>query len=225
MWTRFDYVGQQVRDFVFKILSPPFCEYCRCFVTKRSLLCADCLQKITPLVAHELLISATHKVPVYAVGAYQEPLKSLVLAKNRAYRLASVYLAEQIYTQTAFSTLPCDYLIPIPLHWSRALRRGYNQSAVMAERLQQLQSTTTVANILKRVRATKYQSGLTKLERATNLTKAFVLKEIEPELYRDKNLILVDDVFTSGATLAAAARELYKLQPKSLAIVVACRAI
>ncbi len=212
-------------NFLLQILAPPFCEYCRQFLTERTILCANCLQKIKPVAVHDLKVTAKYKIPVYAAGAYQEPLKSLVLAKMRSYHLMSVFLGELLYVRTPFKNLPCDYLVPIPLHWSRVWRRGYNQSTVMATKLSQLRPGANVADILSRNRSTKYQSGLSKLARANNLQNAFDLKNIDPNLYRDKNLVLIDDVFTSGATLAAAVKTLLKLKPKSIAIVVACRAI
>lgn len=214
-----------IRKFLLQILSPPFCEYCRKFLDERTILCANCLQKIKSVAVHDLKVSVKYKIPVYAVGAYQEPLKSLVLAKMRSYRLVSIYLADLIYVRTPFRSLACDYLIPVPLHWSRTLSRGYNQSFVMATKLSQLRPELKVADILRRNRATKYQSGLSKFGRASNLQNAFDLKNIDQNLYRDKNLVLIDDVFTSGATLAAAVKTLLKLKPKSIAIVVACRAI
>lgn len=212
-------------NFLLKIISPPFCEVCRIFIDQRTILCTACIQKIKPVAVYDLVVTAKLKIPVYAIGAYQTPIKELVLAKTRSYRLMSLYLGEQIYLRTPFRNLPCDYLLPVPLHWSRIWRRGYNQSLVMANKLQQLRPEIAVADILKRVRATKYQASLSKLGRMQNLKNAFILKNIDHKIYQDKDLILIDDVFTSGATLAAAVKELAKLKPKSIAIVVCARAI
>jgi ComF family protein len=214
-----------IREFIFQVLSPSFCESCRCWLDQRTVLCASCVQKIVPVVTYDLILSAQSKISVYALGAYQDPLKCLILAKQRSDQLASVYLATQIYEKTVFRNLPCDFLIPIPLHWSRRLKRGYNQALVMAQQLQKLRSGVLLADVLKRQKVTKYQAGLSRLGRFDNLKNAFALKKINPDIYRDKHLILIDDVFTSGATLAAAAKELLKLRPKTIAIIVACRAI
>jgi ComF family protein len=215
-----------LKELFFAIISPPFCEYCRIFLAQRTILCVNCNAKISPVAVHDLKISSVYQVPVYAIGAYQEPLKSLVLAKNRSYRLMSSYLAQKIYEQTPFLNLPCDYLVPVPLHWSRIWRRGYNQSQVMCQRLQELRPNLQVADLLKRHRATKYQTNLSKSDRAKNLQDAFRLNpNIKPEIYFDKHLILIDDVFTSGATLINCIKILRALKPKSISVIVACRAI
>lgn len=219
------YLFKKIINFVLTLLSPPFCEYCRTFLEQRTILCQACFQKIKPVAVYDLKVTAKYKIPVYAIGAYQEPLKSLVLAKMRSYRLISEFLGELIYTRTPFQHFKADFIVPVPLHFTRVWRRGYNQSLVMAERLQQLQPTMMVADILKRTRATKYQSNLGKLARLQNLQRAFSLKNFDHKLYRDKHLILIDDVFTSGATLAAACQELLKLKPKSIVIIVCARAI
>lgn len=214
-----------IRDFILHMISPPFCEACHRFLDQRSILCEACIHQITPVTTYDLVLSPQLKIPVYALGAYQDPLKSLVLAKTKSYQLATIYLADQIYEKTVFRNLPCDFLIPVPLHWSRKLKRGYNQALLMAQQLQKRRGDVKIADILKRHKVTKYQAGLSKLERIVNLKNAFSLKKIDPAPYRDKHLILIDDVFTSGATLAAAAKELTNLQPKTIAIIVACRAI
>lgn len=209
-----------------KIISPPFCEECRCFLSERSLLCFECKQKIMPVMPAVFAVGTKYQLLVYAAGAYEAPLKGLVLAKNRSYNLAARYLAEQIYERTPFMQLPCDYLVPIPLHWTRELWRGYNQGVIIAKRLEQLHPQVQLANILERRRITAYQSGLSKSERATNLQSAFNLcSGLDFSLYQGKDLILIDDVATSGATLINAAKELAKLNPKSISALVACRTI
>lgn len=218
-------VLKSIYNLFLNFFSPPFCQACQHFLNERTILCKTCLQKIVPIVTHSIALNTKCKIPVYALGAYQDPLKSLILAKHRSFYLANIYLANAIYEKTVFRDLPCDFLIPIPLHWSRRLKRGYNQSLVMAQRLQQLRTNVLVADILKRKKFTKYQSGLDKDARIQNLKKAFGLKKINSENFRNKHLILIDDVFTTGATLMAAATELLKLQPKTLAIIVAARAI
>ena len=91
-------------------------------------------------------------------------------------------------------------LVPIPLGATRERSRGYNQSAVLAESLGRLLHVPVARDALLRRRETTTQTALTPEERRANLAGAFVAKGAPP-----RNPVLVDDVFTTGATLAEAA--------------------
>jgi competence protein ComFC len=97
-------------------------------------------------------------------------------------------------------------LVPIPLYRTKLRRRGYNQAMVLAEGLAK-QCGMQVVNCLERVRNTQTQVGMSQQERRENIKDAFALKHPLP---KHKQVLLVDDVVTSGATLAEAARVLKK---------------
>jgi competence protein ComFC len=98
--------------------------------------------------------------------------------------------------------------IPIPLHQSKYRKRGYNQSALLADGLAK-RFDFSVVECLKRVKHTKTQVGLSKEDRKENITDAFALKfEIADLAKQYKQVFLVDDVVTSGATLREAAKVL-----------------
>lgn len=94
-------------------------------------------------------------------------------------------------------------LVPIPLGATRQRSRGYNQSAVLAESLGRLLHLPVARDALRRRRETATQTALTPEERRANLTGAFVAEGETP-----RRPVLVDDVFTTGATLAEAAAAL-----------------
>ena len=95
-------------------------------------------------------------------------------------------------------------LIPIPLGPARLRARGYNQSAVLARALGKLVGAPVAEDVLARRRDTKTQTALTPEARAANLAGAFQARHTPPPLS-----VLVDDVFTTGATLAEAAAALF----------------
>ena len=103
---------------------------------------------------------------------------------------------------------PVDALVPVPLHWRRRWRRGYNQSALLAGELQRqcpaLGHTKVAAKLLSRRRATAPQSGMSAGARRKNLQGAFTVCRPCDNL----RLAVVDDVMTTGATAIAAARAL-----------------
>ncbi|MDD5729418.1 MAG: ComF family protein [Victivallales bacterium] len=93
-----------------------------------------------------------------------------------------------------------DLIIPVPLHWSRSLNRGYNQAQLFSEELSRL-SGIPCRKLLRRIRRTPQQARLDREQRRKNLLGAFALKKGED--LTGKTLLLTDDVFTTGSTLCA----------------------
>lgn len=95
-----------------------------------------------------------------------------------------------------------DFIIPVPLHRFRLLRRRYNQAAIMGYELSKETGITHAPLALRRIRATASQGHLKTDERAKNVRKAFALRDGYEEKMKDKNIILIDDVYTTGATVS-----------------------
>ena len=95
-----------------------------------------------------------------------------------------------------------DALIPIPLHESKMRQRGYNQSALLAEEIAKVTGIPVREDILFRPKKSKVQKSLGRTERQKNMKKAFQLHKNDVKL---KTVILVDDVYTTGSTIEAAA--------------------
>lgn len=100
-----------------------------------------------------------------------------------------------------------DILIPVPMHRTRFFFRRFNQASELARKLGRLKNVAYHPHILIRVKKTKPQVGLTHYERAHNLDNAF--KILKPEMIAGKNILLIDDVITTGATLNICAQTLY----------------
>lgn len=99
------------------------------------------------------------------------------------------------------SPLRAEIAVPVPLHRKRERGRGYNQSLLLAERL----GLTVRADLVRRIRPTDSQTGLTRLQRAVNVRKAFECPRPVAGA-----VLIVDDVMTTGATLNEVARALRK---------------
>lgn len=110
-----------------------------------------------------------------------------------------VYMGEKLKTAPLYKEV--DLIVPVPLHKSRYNKRGFNQSEKFAQGLAvSMQIPMDSANII-RTRYTETQTKKGKKERVKNVDGAFQLKN--EETYRGKNILLVDDVITTGATLGA----------------------
>ena len=112
--------------------------------------------------------------------------------------------------------------MPVPLHGSRLRSRRFNQAELIARSLS-IELEIPLVKALKRVLPTNRQATLSRKERLQNLRNAFQLR-IPVEKIADRNLILIDDVFTTGSTAQECARVLQKANPKTIAVFTIVRA-
>jgi ComF family protein len=113
-------------------------------------------------------------------------------------------------------------LVPLPLHPSRLVERGFNQSREIARIVARNLDLRLDERALRRVRATAPQVGLARLERASNLGGAFAA---DAGIVAGRTIILVDDVVTTGSTAAEAARTLLAADAQSVQVWAAARAL
>lgn len=137
---------------------------------------------------------------------YAPPISTLI--KKAKYERAIYvidYFAEQLsltYLQNYFNA---DYLVFIPMTERAIKKRGYNQSKILAEKLSLL-INVPVLDCIKKTKETERQATLGRLERLKNLDGAF--KVVDKKSIKDKNLLIIDDVSTTGATAEVLAKRL-----------------
>ena len=123
-----------------------------------------------------------------------------------AGRFLSRLLADDLAASSWYAGV--DLVVPVPLHWVRRLSRGYNQAAVIASVLGGRLGALVRPHLLVRSRRTASQTRLTPEERAANVRTAFRLRRGARLPAEVRHILLVDDVFTTGATLYACYRAL-----------------
>lgn len=205
-----------------KILSPPFCYYCREFLDDYSIFCVACTKNIKPIISTKLAVEKNYSIIVHAISDYKEPLKSLILAKNYSDYSASINIANLIYKHTNIKNLEFDYFVPVPLHWTRYAWRGFNQAEVIAKHLSKL-TNKPIAFCITRSKKTEFQASLQSKERVLNVLNAFTINENNSQEFYGKTFVIIDDLMTTGSTLKSVAKNLIKYKPKSIHAVVACR--
>ena len=94
-------------------------------------------------------------------------------------------------------------LLPVPLHWRRLFLRRYNQSAMLAKELSQRYGKAFSSGVLQRRRATRSQGRLSGEARRRNVAGAFRIRPSEQSLIEGRRILLIDDVYTTGATVNA----------------------
>lgn len=112
----------------------------------------------------------------------------------------------------------CDFVLPVPLHPFRLWGRRFNQAAELSRALARLSDKPHLADGLSRIRATRRQVGLGASQRAENLRGAFAVPDHSAANIAGRSLVLVDDVYTTGATVSAAAKALRKAGAREITV-------
>jgi len=158
-----------------------------------------------------------------AVWLDDGPARNLVHAlKYGGWRLAAPVMAERVRALAGARLRGLDALVPIPLGRTRLRERGHNQAELLARALGQELGVPVLAGALLRTRETRSQTRLAPAERRRNVAGAFAAAGPGA---RGLSVALVDDVLTTGATLAAAAQALAGLEPASVGAVTFARAL
>jgi ComF family protein len=163
---------------------------------------------------------------VIAWGAYEKALQQIVLLiKNQeqeqlAYH-SGMLLAHQF--QDTLTNKHIDAVVPVPLHWSRRLWRGYNQSVTISQAVGKVLQKPFQAHWLFRRLATPMQASVTPAQRRKNLRQAMVARL--PASAKGQHLLLVDDVMTTGATADACARALLSAGAGRVTVLTFARAV
>lgn len=208
-------------EFIKNILFPVECVQCG---KEGDWWCVDCLEKniFAPVLRcpgcgrinqGECCPSCRESCSLDGASAYFDyddiqPAAKLIREFKYSYARDVVCVWEKIINKSAMPTpvFSVDAVIPVPLHPRRERGRGYNQAEILARIYARAINRESLlrADILTRIRETSQQATLSREERIKNVAGAFVLLEKSiPE-----NIVLVDDVFTTGATLNECARVL-----------------
>ncbi|HEX3797230.1 MAG TPA: ComF family protein [Verrucomicrobiae bacterium] len=181
-------------------IRPPFCDRCGlpfqgAITTKFE--CANCREMDlhfsyarSAVVANAFLLEIIHRYK-YQRALWFEPFLADLLIREAAPVLAKN---------------PYDLIIPVPLHPAKQREREFNQAGRLATRLSRATQIPLNAKLLRRVKPTQTQTHFTRSERAKNMQDAFALRVGEP--VNGRRIVILDDVFTTGATTSACAKVL-----------------
>lgn len=229
-----------------RILFPPTCPSCRRMVTRPGTVCGSCWPKIrfleqpwcdvlgTPF-PHEMgdgIISAQALAnpPVFrrvrSAAVYDGVAGALVrqLKYRDATHLAP-WLAEWMARAGRELLADTDIIVPVPLHRARFFARRFNQSAELARALARQSGKPFHPQALLRHRRTTEQAGLGARARNANVRGAFSVPDRQALLVGGKSVLLVDDVYTTGATVSAATRALTRAGARAVDVLTFARVL
>lgn len=208
---------------------PPQCMLCTATVDEPGRLCPGCWPEVgfiaepccpscgipyaMPVPDGLVCAACIQKAPRFdrarAVFTYSGGGRDLVLRFKRGDRTdLAPGLAALMQTTGAALLADCDMILPVPLHRWRLWRRRFNQSALLAQRLGHLAGKPVRFDLLERPKPTRSLGRLNRTERRRVLAGAISLGPGATPAIRGKRLLLVDDVFTTGATVSACCRVL-----------------
>lgn len=195
-----------------QFISTPFCDQCAHpfpFGEDITITCGACLQD-PPLYQQT---RASFKYDAHA--------KKLILAFKHgdATHLAPL-LGHWAYKAGADLFSQIDCIIPVPLHWTRLCKRGYNQAELIAKEISKLSDIPLYNSVLKRSRATASQGHLSVAEREKNVKNAFKIHPKNGKFIHGKCILLIDDVMASGTTLHYCTKALLKAGAQKVNILV-----
>jgi ComF family protein len=211
------------------LLFPPACAGCRRQVAEPGTLCGECWPKLrflekpwcpvmgTPF-SHDmgegfLSAEAIANPPPFerarSAVVYTGVARQMVqrLKYNDATHLAP-WMARWMMRAGAELLADADVIVPVPLYWRRFLTRRFNQSAELARAIARLSGRPLEPLALSRLRATRRQVGLGVSARQDNMRGAFHVPPGHEMLVHGRRVLIVDDVYTTGATAIAAVRAL-----------------
>ncbi len=188
------------------LLYPPHCAGCKS--VGRGEWCEECNRHVRPYAPQlaRKTMTADDGVTIVVVSAvpFGPPIREAIHAfKYEGGKNLDAPLAKFMSAAFAQSGLAADVIIPIPIHKKRKRERGYNQSELMAKHISLAVNVPMQAQAMTRVRHTSQQAKLNAVERKANVRDAFFA---DPAFVKSRRVLLVDDVYTTGATLMEAGR-------------------
>ena len=225
---------------------PPRCPSCQTYVAADGNFCAECFQKLRMIDAPMCACCGTPFVIAVEADtccpecldtppAFDAARAALVYDAVSAPLVTALKFHDQWAGMDRYVAMMlragkplldgADMLVPVPLHWRRLLRRKFNQSALLAYGLSRVTDIPCAPEMLQRTIYTKPQMRMTREQRLTNVKRAFAVPELAYEMLRNKVVVLVDDVVTTGATVNACAKALKRSGAKEVRVIALARTV
>ncbi|MDD3668684.1 MAG: ComF family protein [Alphaproteobacteria bacterium] len=227
---------------ILDFICPPACPMCRAFLRAPNQICPECFKELDFITRPQCAVcglpfefdiwegslcgACLRKKPRYDVAraclVYDEASKKLILPFKHGDRMELVPLLVRLLEQTGGDLIRrADAVMPVPLHRLRLMKRKYNQAALLAQKLARGHRKRYLPHTLVRIRHTPIQGHLPPNQRRKNVARAFAVKC--PDQIRGKNILLIDDVMTSGATADECARVLKRAGARRVMILTLAR--
>ena len=219
-------IVQLIYDAVLTLAYPQSCAICGRSVEQRKfgVACESCWNADDADELHDQVRGESHGFSVArAVGLYEGALRETVLLLKRQPHISS-HVAELLVAAARREPLNTSTrIIPVPLHEDRMQSRGFNQASIVAQALSKSLRLPVDETSLRRISSSeKYRAGLDARGRMETVSGAFEVRN--PRVIADEIVLLVDDVFTTGATVSACSAVLKQAGAREVFVLTIARA-
>lgn len=234
--------------FFLGIFFPSHCISCEEIISKDALFCGPCWQKLSFITEPKCKICS---YPFEVEISFMQPLCAKCLVKKPAFdKVITLFrynstikkiigdlkyrdqsflakkLAKILFDKIKNEIASHDLIIAVPLHPKRLKKRKFNQAILLAKNLVKFSPNLKFfPDFLFRVKDTKPQAQLRKQQREKNLKRGFLVNKIYQDSLKDKKVLLIDDVMTTGATLENCAKELKRRGAREVVVLVIAKTI
>ena len=234
---------KKIFNFIISIIFPRTCSLCgkKIPFNSEQNICNDCvdkLPKVKGFICHKCSLSLPDggatcsdckgNKEIYfevlkAPYTYSIQMKKLIkklkyskktfLSKDLSLLLASYITKESIYKNI-------DFIVPVPMHWFKKWKRGYNQAELLANGVSQI-INKPICNVLIRTKHTRPQFNLKKSQRKENLEDMFAINKKYADIIKGKRILLIDDIATTCSTANQCAKVLKEFKSKTIVVTLA----
>lgn len=233
-------------DFFKDMLFPSRCVICECLLDSEG-FCPDCWSKIKwvsepkcricgqPFTVeidsvNSVCAQCFAKLPNFdkavSVFVYDDFSKKIVLKfKHSDATFLAEILSKLMFRAAILEIESSDLIIPVPIHFMKRLKRKYNQSELLAQKISEISEVKYEPRVLKKIKQTAPQEGLSGSQRRKNVIGSFGIDDKYEYFLKNKRILLIDDVFTTGSTVDECSKILKKHAAKEVFVLTLARVV
>lgn len=222
-------------DKVLNFLFPPVCGIC--LKKDKNWICDECLNKLNSELKlkkiridknnsekiYKVIYKTNNIIKIFYLFEYKDLIRKKIIEfkfndKSYLYKTFSNIILKNKKICKLLNSY--DIIIPVPMFEKKKSKRGYNQTELISKEIAKRLDITFNNNILFKIKENKTQSLLNYHERKQNVLNAYKINDSETKNVSNKKIILFDDIYTTGFTVKECIKELEKLNPKKVDVLV-----
>ena len=221
-----------------KFITEPLCQQCGLYLEyaqENVSICQLCHEQSAAVQIKSLKSNTNNKIyqlpKVRSALIYNNFLANAIVNFKHSNNTTCIPIFAKMMFNAAIDLLQhADFIIPVPIHHFRYITRGFNQSMVLAKHFSKISNSygfnvRYIPDLLIKIANSESQKGKARLARQQNVKNSFIINKQHLTKIIDKNIIIIDDVYTTGATVNECAKVLYKSKINNVSTITLARSI